>query len=114
MMWQAGKIDRQVIVRTPSISRDEYGEVVETPEQHVLIWAGRNDIDNFDNREVENAHMLIATGRTDWTIRYCNWISEKHELIDPSTKDVFEILAISVVGRNHLQLLRTRRKDNLR
>lgn len=113
-MFQAGELDRQITVRVPQYQNDEFGDIVHLEPKCYTVWANRDDIDNFDNKEIEKANMVIATGRTDFTIRYASWINERCDVVDKLTNDVFEILSVSVIGRQERQVLRTRRKDNLR
>ena len=111
-IYQAGILDHKIVILKPTYFTNDFGEQVEGNPIKYIIHSNRKDIDNFDNKEIESGRAIVATGRTDYLIRYKSWLDAKCVINDPSTNEVMEILAISVVRRNEAQVLRCRRKDN--
>jgi SPP1 family predicted phage head-tail adaptor len=95
---QAGRLDRRVTVLRRTLTRNAYGEQVETFDTYVTVWAQKLDV---TGREFFAAQTTIAEGTTRFRLRYRD--------------DLLLTDRLSVDGKtyNITQIIETGRQDGL-
>lgn len=62
-----GKLDRRIVIERATVTRDGYGQQIETWSTHMTIWAGREDLS--DGERVSNARINSSLA-SRFVVRY--------------------------------------------
>ena len=102
----AGKLDRKVELMQPTETTDTFGQTSETFTSAAQVWAMKRDVSQKEAVEVD---QLVATMRTEFTIRWRSDISTtwRVQLVE-TPRTAYQIHGILEIGRKEgLRLLCT-------
>jgi SPP1 family predicted phage head-tail adaptor len=102
---QAGRLDRRVVILRRTLSRDDYGEQVETFDPLETVWAQKLDV---TGRELFSAQRPIGEGTTRFRVRWRNDLTITDRLSYDSSE--YDIVQITELGRQDgLELIAIKR-----
>ena len=102
---RAGRLDRRVTIQTRTLTRNSYGEQVETWADDDTVWGERFDL---RGREFFAARQVSADVTTRFRLRYRTGLTVLHRLVcDGVTYDIHQV---SEIGRRQgLEILASAR-----
>lgn len=105
-MIDPGNLDRRIMLRSASITRDAFGQEVRTYGDLGQVWA---KVDYRTTKEGEDGTKLTASNKVRFTIRY-------RSDVDATTKvlwsgKTFEVEGVSLEGRERYLVLDTILRD---
>ncbi len=91
---RAGRLDRQITIRTPALTQDTHGGSVETFSDLATVWAER--VPNGGRRFLAAAQIQPGL-QVIYRIRYRSDFDETARIVDDGNE--YGILAIHEIGR---------------
>lgn len=102
---RAGALDRRVSIQTRTLSRNDYGEQIETWTELAEVWAEKFDL---RGREFFAARQTMADVTTQFRMRYRNDVTVTCRLVCEGV--TYDIKQVSQLGRRAgLQILASAR-----
>ena len=102
-----GQMDRRVVLKTYTESRDAYGQPIKTWSTLATVWA---KVMTDSGGEGQDNKQEIARSRVLITIRYRSDIDEMTKVTYDSQD--YDIINIKEIGRREYQELTTTLRDN--
>jgi SPP1 family predicted phage head-tail adaptor len=91
---RAGRLDRRVTIQSRTLTRNDYGEQIETWADDDTVWGERFDL---RGREFFTARQVSADVTTRFRLRYRTGLTVLHRLV---CEDVtYDIHQVSEIGR---------------
>ena len=91
---RAGRLDRRVTIQARTLTRNAYGEQVETWADVATVWGEKNDL---KGREFLAARQLSADITTRFRLRYRADVTVQHRLVCEAV--TYDINQVSEIGR---------------
>ena len=103
----AGELDRRIVLKTKSVTRDSWNHPVQSYVDLDTVWAKKTE--RLAGEKI-GENQLVSSNRIEWTIRYRNDVSADSYISYDSQK--YWITATREIGRKELLLIYTELRDN--
>ena len=105
---RAGKLDRQITIQFPAVSRDALGGQVLSWSDFATVWA-KVDLVPSKQTEAFTAAQMVANSEVLFSIRYLAGISATFRVLYEG--EAFDITGVIEVGRKRGVEIRGKRYD---
>jgi SPP1 family predicted phage head-tail adaptor len=102
-----GELDRRLILKQKTVSRDAWNHPVATFTTLATVWGKK--LDRLAGEAV-GENQLVATNRTEFTIRYRTDVTE--DMIIEYDSENYYVTGTKEIGRKELLLITTELRDN--
>ncbi|MTI32813.1 phage head closure protein [Xanthovirga aplysinae] len=102
-----GLLDRKIIIQERFLTKDNFGEAIESWEDKATVWAEKEYI---NGNEKAGEHQTVYHEQVQFKIRYYSGLTTKHRLKEG--EQLLDILNIKEEGRKKYLLIKAQARDN--